>query len=82
MKTSPYEPEPIEVMMTDDKPSMVRQKKKSIKVKDVLNMWRIDEEWWRTPVSRLYFLLELENGAQLTVFKDLLHRRWYRQNWM
>jgi hypothetical protein len=82
MKTSPCEPEPLEVTMTDGKPAAVVLKKRSLKVKERLNMWRIDEEWWREPVSRLYFLLELENGAQITLFKDLIHGRWYRQNWV
>ncbi len=81
MKTSPYEPERIEVLVCDGKPFTLRTPRKAMKVKVVLNMWRIDDEWWRQPVSRLYFHLECENGTRLTVFKDLVHRRWYRQNW-
>jgi hypothetical protein len=82
MKASPCEPELLEVTMSDGKPTAVVLKKRSLKVKERLNMWRIDEEWWREPVSRLYFLLELENGAQITLFRDLIHGLWYRQNWM
>ena len=78
---SPYHPEKIEVAAQEGKPFVVRLKRRPVLVKDVVNMWRIDEEWWRNPISRLYFLLELENGARLTVFRDLLRGTWYRQNW-
>lgn len=78
---SPYDPERIEIAAQEGKPFVVRLKKRPVLVKDVVNMWRIDEEWWRKPISRLYFLLELENGARLTVFRDLLRGTWYRQNW-
>ena len=45
-------------------------------------MWRIDDEWWRKPISRLYYLLEFTTGSRFTVFQDLITGRWYRQNWM
>ncbi len=78
---SPYDPEKIEVAAQEGRPFAVRFKKRPVLVKDVVNMWRIDEEWWRKPISRLYFFLELENGARLTVFNDLSNGGWYRQNW-
>ena len=78
---SPYDPERIEVAAQEGRPFVVRLKKRPVLVKDVVNVWRIDEEWWRKPISRLYFSLELENGARITVFRDLLGGRWYRQNW-
>ena len=80
-KVSPYEPERVEVAAQEGRPFVVRLKKKPVLVKDVVNVWRIDEEWWRKPISRLYFLLELESGARLTVFNDLVSGTWYRQNW-
>jgi hypothetical protein len=78
---SPYDPERIEVAAQDGRPFVVRLKKKPVLVKDVVNVWRIDEEWWRKPISRLYFSLELDNGARLTVFRDLLGGCWYKQHW-
>ena len=78
---SPYTPEKIEVAAQEGSPFVVRLKKRPVLVKDIVNTWRIDEEWWRKPISRLYFLLELENGARLTVFRDLMKGTWYRQNW-
>lgn len=78
---SPYDPKKIEIAAQEGRPFVVRLKKRPVLVKDVVNMWRIDEEWWRKPISRLYFSLELENGARVTVFRDLVAGAWYRQNW-
>ncbi len=78
---SPYEPERVEVAAQEGRPFVVRIKKRPVLVRDVVNMWRIDEEWWRRPVSRLYFQLEMDNGARITVFRDLLGGSWYRQHW-
>ncbi|MGA3175549.1 MAG: hypothetical protein ABSE25_14160 [Syntrophorhabdales bacterium] len=79
---SPYEPEEIEVDAPKGRPETVLIRKRPAKVREVLNVWRIDEEWWRRPVSRLYFSLEMANGARVTLFCDLLTSRWYRQNWV
>jgi hypothetical protein len=59
---------------------MVRIKRNRLPVKDVLNVWRINNEWWRKEISRLYFLLEVESGARFPVFHDLKNGGWYRQN--
>jgi hypothetical protein len=45
----------------------------------VRNTWRIDDEWWRTPISRLYYELELPGGRVVTLFHDLISGRWFRQ---
>jgi len=46
----------------------------------VSDRWRIDDEWWRgEALSRLYFIVVLEYGQRLTIFKDLPTGRWYRQ---
>jgi hypothetical protein len=78
---SPYDPEKIDVAAQEGRPFVVRLKKRPVLVRDVVNMWRIDEEWWRRPVSRLYFQLEMDNGARITVFRDLRSGTWYRQHW-
>ena len=78
---SPCEPERVEVAAQEGRPFVVRFRKRPVLVRDVVNMWRIDEEWWRRPVSRLYFQLELDNGVRITVFRDLLAGAWYKQHW-
>jgi len=81
-RTGPYDPEALEVIERDGKPVTVHVKKQRLKVNGIVNTWRIDEEWWRKPISRLYFLLALENDMRLTVFLDLKQGGWYRQNWI
>lgn len=78
---APYTPQAIEVTARDGTPVLVQVRKRRVRVAAVLNMWRIDEEWWRKPISRLYFLLELENGGRITVFQDLVGGLWYKQHW-
>jgi len=48
----------------------------------VLETWRIDDEWWRErAVSRTYFSLLLEDGRTVTLFRDLVSRRWWQQSY-
>jgi hypothetical protein len=51
-------------------------------VKEVLNMWRIDDEWWRNSISRMYYSLGFSGGSRLTLFQDLITGQRYRQNWV
>ncbi len=41
--------------------------------------WRIDDEWWRDPVSREYHALVLEGGRMMTIYQDLVTRSWHLQ---
>lgn len=42
--------------------------------------WRIDDEWWRgAPLARLYYAVLLDSGQRLTLYRDLIDMRWYRQ---
>jgi hypothetical protein len=50
-----------------------------IPVEEILDRWRIDDEWWRKEVSRMYFHVALEGGQLLTLFQDLTTARWYGQ---
>jgi hypothetical protein len=51
-------------------------------VATVQDRWRIDDEWWReTPVARLYYQLQLENGRVVTVYRDLLEGEWWEQRY-
>ena len=46
----------------------------------MLENWRIDDEWWRErPVSRVYYSLLLEEGRTVTVYRDLVRGKWWRQ---
>lgn len=49
------------------------------RVEAIRESWRIDDEWWRRPVSRWYLSLVLEDGALITVYRDLTNGHWYLQ---
>jgi hypothetical protein len=51
-------------------------------IQQVLDGWRIDDEWWREcPLSRFYWQIALEDGRSVTVFIDLVEQRWWRQSY-
>jgi hypothetical protein len=51
----------------------------ALSVAEILDRWRIDDEWWRKEISRMYFQVLLEGGQLLTVFHDLIEEGWYEQ---
>jgi hypothetical protein len=64
------------------RPVSVTLYSRRLEVIQVLDTWRIDEEWWREqPVSRFYWLVALDDGRPLTIFFDLIERRWWRQSY-
>jgi len=48
-------------------------------VEAVLESWRIDDEWWRLPISRLYYDVMLEGGGHVVLFNDLVTGDWFAQ---
>lgn len=42
--------------------------------------WRIDDEWWRAPLSRSYHTVVLESGRLVTLFRDLPTGDWFLQD--
>ncbi|HYI14334.1 MAG TPA: hypothetical protein VEX37_03010 [Thermomicrobiales bacterium] len=50
------------------------------RVAGIVDVWRIDDEWWRTTISRRYFVVTLEDGVIRTVFHDLIGDDWYEQH--
>ncbi len=44
----------------------------------ITDRWRVDDEWWRQePVSRLYFIVLLNSGQRLVIYKDTAAGRWF-----
>ena len=73
-------PEPGVSRSRRSRPIAVHLSGQRCAVESVLETWRIDDEWWRErPVSRLYFTLLLEDGQTVTLFRDLVSRRWAKQ---
>ena len=48
-------------------------------VEAILESWRIDDEWWRQPISRSYLELLLGGGKRVVVFQDLTTGLWFMQ---
>jgi hypothetical protein len=57
----------------------MRTEVRSLRVEAIQETWQVDDEWWRTPLSRLYYRVVLENGRLMILFRDLLDGTWYRQ---
>lgn len=74
-------PKPI-VVRSDDQGDPVHVRlpgKPARRVAVVRERWRIDDEWWRHPISRDYLTVVLDEGTVLTLYHDLLLDEWYVQ---
>lgn len=45
-------------------------------VLEACSRWRVDDDWWRVPVSRLYYKLRTEDSL-LEVFQDCSSGQWF-----
>ncbi len=61
--------EPIDVFYEGRRRRVVR----------VLCRWRIAQEWWKRPVERDYFRVNLEGGIICEVFRDISRGCWQLQ---
>lgn len=43
-------------------------------------IWRVDDEWWRTPITRRYVEVVLEGGRHIMLFEDLTAHSWFVQD--
>jgi hypothetical protein len=55
------------------------QEENAAVVEAVLEMWRIDDEWWRIQISRRYFAVLLQGGTRVVLFEDLGTHEWFMQ---
>ena len=60
-------------------PVAVKLDGRLLRVEVVRERWRIDDEWWRRPLSRLYHELVLEGGQRVVLYRDLVEGGWYVQ---
>lgn len=61
------------------RPLSIRLGGRERRIRQILEIWQIDDEWWRQRISRRYATLVLEGGQTMTVFRDLVTGRWYLQ---
>jgi hypothetical protein len=48
-------------------------------VAEIVETWRIDDEWWREPISRRYVDVVLDGGKHVVLFEDLHTWQWHVQ---
>jgi len=76
------QPRPVAVETGESgEPVAVVLRGRRLAVAQVQDVWRIDDEWWREEVSRLYYRLLLEDGRPLVVFHDLVRELWCEQSY-
>ena len=64
----------------DGGPSALKLRRRWVTVEAVVDLWRIDDEWWRErPISRMYYECMVEQGLRVVVFHDLTNSEWYQQ---
>ncbi|MFQ5551603.1 MAG: hypothetical protein ACE5FJ_10250 [Gemmatimonadales bacterium] len=45
----------------------------------VLEVWRVDDEWWRSKIARRYIEAIMDNGSRITLFEDQISGQWFEQ---
>ena len=60
-------------------PEALRVGREWRRVASIEDRWSFDLWWTPEPTSRAYYLVSREDGAQMTLFRDLLNDRWYQQ---
>jgi len=76
------EPQPVAVELSaDGSPAAVGRigGSEDGKIESINETWRIDDEWWRQTISRLYFEAMLEGGKRVVLFQDLITGNWFMQ---
>ena len=62
-------------------PAAVFLRQRRLEVSSVEDVWEVDEEWWRPePISRVYYRVTTEDDRDITLFRDQIGGRWFRQN--
>jgi len=49
-------------------------------VETVGEIWRVDDEWWRAPISRRYIEVLLKGGKHTVLYHDLATDEWFEQS--
>lgn len=62
-------------------PTTLIERGRRRRVAHVADIWCIEDEWWRHPISRRYFRLALEDGEMRTVFHDRVEDAWHAQTY-
>ena len=74
-------PQPVTVELAADEPVAVwlPASPERSRIDAVLEVWQIDDEWWRRPIARRYVEAILAGGARVVFFQDLTTGSWFLQ---
>lgn len=71
-------PRPVRVTAdADGFPLRVRLEGGWRRVTSTLEAWRVDDEWWRRPISRAYFAVVLDEARHVVLYRDLVRGSWH-----
>ena len=75
-------PVPLAVEETErQRPLAIMLKGRMVKVARIVDVWAVEEEWWREkPIERTYYQVITEDERRVSIFRDMVNDRWYRQN--
>ncbi|HUL49773.1 MAG TPA: hypothetical protein VLT79_07170 [Gemmatimonadales bacterium] len=73
-------PERVQIELANGRPGKILKARGTRFVEAVLECWRIDDEWWRKPISRTYYEVVLETGGRVVLFQDLTTNEWWMQS--
>lgn len=74
-------PQPVQVHVDPGSglPLALRERGRSRRIVRVQDVWHVDDEWWREPISRRYLQVVLDDGSLRTLFHDRLAGHWFAQ---
>ena len=73
---------PAKVLVSTDAqglPQCVHRAEGDLAVEEIREIWRIDDEWWRSPIIRCYADVVLAGGKRVILYQDLVTREWWIQ---
>lgn len=79
------QPKPLTVLLDAEEERAATQPRTLVehgvqrRILQIQDTWRIDDEWWRAPIARRYYLVLLEDDSLRTIYHDLVTGQWYAQ---
>lgn len=74
------QPRPVTVELDRKQlPLSITEESRTYEINRILEVWRVDDEWWRKPVGRRYVEVILDNGSRQILFEDIRSGEWYVQ---
>ena len=73
---------PAKVTVSADaagRPQVVHREEGDLPVEEIRELWRIDDEWWRSPIIRCYADVVLAGGKRVILYQDLVSGDWWIQ---